>query len=84
MAATRAVQKRKQPKPCSRCGCPPARAQYTEAQRRRFHWVCKTCRAAIAHERYLRTPKKLTEHEAEMLAIRARFLVSGVPLDGWS
>jgi hypothetical protein len=83
MEAITVVKRRKRPRPCRRCGCPPARAQYSESDIRRFRWVCKSCRAAIAHERYLRTPKKLDEHATEMLTIRAKFLVAGVEMGAY-
>jgi hypothetical protein len=79
-----AVMKHRHPRPCSRCGCPPNKAGYSEAAIRRGHWVCKSCRAAIAHARYLRTPKKLSEHEEQMLVIRAKFQVAGVQIGAYT
>ena len=84
MAAIRAPKKRKrEPKPCRRCGCPAARAQYTAADVRRGHWLCRSCRAATARERYLQMPKKLNEHEAEMLAVRTRFVIEGIQMGAY-
>jgi hypothetical protein len=75
----------KNPKPCRKCGCPPSRAQYTESDLRRGHWLCRRCSSAEAHARYLRQhsagPRPMSEDAAERARVREKFAAHGVPLD---
>jgi hypothetical protein len=52
-------------------------------KRKREPKPCRSCQAATARERYLQMPKKLNEHEAEMLAVRTRFVIEGIQMGAY-